>query len=518
MRFLSSIERGLKRLHPSIKATLTVGALAFAGLSCSGPPIISFPLITDVVLLDNALQACLQQVAIDNGWTTVNQVVNLSCVGEVPAITSLSGLGQLPALLTLDVSNNQIDDAGFNVISNPTLINLNVSGNLLTTVNNTNLIAPFLVVLNVSGNQINDAGFNVTSTPILMMLNISNNQITTINNANLTAPILQVLMASNELPSSLKLSSLDLSGLNNLQALYVPFNALTNLVVPASVKGFPGTVDLPKIPGVVANNNLLSSIDLSAATNLTALILNNNNLTAAGLTGLELLDKLEYLELSDNSGLGAVTAIDSVNHPNLKALGLANTGLSGIYTVPTIPSLSDYDLDLPGVIQTKIPGLNLYNNSLNGITFAPEHANLKSFVATSNYILLGGVTGLSNLTSIEFIELSDNIAMLGIGLTSANSTLKGLGLAATSILSVPYLADLPNLSSYNLLGEEFPGLNLAGNLFSILDLPFRSSVDAMLNLKTLDMRNNIFLNFLAIDWLDNHAACLDLPQPCTILH
>ncbi len=471
MRFLSSLERGLKKLHPSIKATLSIGALAFPGLSCQS---LTSPLITDGVFADLQLQACLEEVATAQGWTMVHQVLTLSCVdGGGPGksfgpITSLSGLEKLPLLTMLDVSDNQITDAGFSVTSNPTLLALLISDNLVST----------------------------------------------INNANLTAPLLQILVANNN-----ALTALDLSGVNNLQALYVPNNALTSLTVPASVKGFPGmpTMNLPKIPGVVASNNSLSSVDLSAATNLTALILNDNNLTAAALTGLDQLDKLEYLELSNNSGLGAVSAIDAVNHPNLKALGLANTGLSGVYTVPIIPSLSDYDLDALGTL-IKVPGLNVADNSLTGIAFAPEHANLKSLVGTSNSILLGGVTGLSNLTSIEFIELSNNILMLGLGITSANSTLQGLGLAATGILAIPYLSNLPNISSYNLGGQELPGLNLAGNLFSILDLNFRNSIDAMPNLKSLDMSSNIFLTLLSILWLDSGADCLSYVVPCTITH
>ena len=160
---------------------------------------------------------------------------------------------------------------------------------------------------------------------------------------------------------------------------------------------------------------------------------------------MDQLDKLEYLELSNNSGLGAVSAIDAVNHPNLKALGLANTGLSGVYNVPTIPSLSDYDLDALGTL-IKVPGLNVADNSLTGIAFAPEHAN------------------------------------------------------------------------YNLGGQELPGLNLAGNLFSILDLNFRNSIDAMPNLKSLDLSSNIFLTLTSILWLNSGADCLSYVVPCTITH
>ena len=185
------------------------------------------------------------------------------------------------------------------------------------------------------------------------------------------------------------LTSLDVSALSNLNRLQIGWNDITDLNIT-------GLSNLEKLEAV---GNNLSSIDFTGVTGLEELNFNSNAFSTIDLSALVSLKKLEIFDNDltslDVSMLSTLEFIEVGYCPltSLNVTGLQNLhGINCHYTELA-------SLDLTGL--TGLKNLNCFNSQLTSLDVTPA-VNLESLSCNENLLTSLEVHGLEHLGMIDF--------------------------------------------------------------------------------------------------------------------
>lgn len=197
------------------------------------------------------------------------------------------------------------------------------------------------------------------------------------------------------------LTSIDMSGMTNLQNLGLAYNDL----ITANLSG------MTNLKGLSLDHNNLTSFNLNGATNLRNFYCNNNQLTSfdsSNLTGAIFLD---YFNIGNNP----LSSVHIANFPSLTYFTCANNQVPSTFTFNNLPNINRIYLDNSKVTSIQLGGpqtlkiLSLQNNLLESISFQDgflqnlQYLNLSSnpiqFICKDSYDVLPANPNIPQLTS-----------------------------------------------------------------------------------------------------------------------
>lgn len=308
-------------------------------------------------------------------------VVSNPSLPSVNAISSLTGIEAFTNLVYLNCMLNTLGSFNYAI---PTLQNLAIDNNNLTSLN---LAAvPNLVTLDC--NQNNLISLNLTAAPNLVSVGCDYNQITSLPISGLTH--LTGLSARYN-----NLTSLDLS----------QSSALTGLQLDGNV--FPVDVsNLVNLQGLGCSYMGLTTIDLSNNVNLVNLSMNGNNFTSFTFPSLPLLHTLFFSEMSTLTSLNVNSCpslgyFNCVNNANLTHLFMKN----GVTAFTSLNLAENFNLQFLCVDDFNVEGL-IFNLSTLGIT-GVNVCSYCTFTPGGNYnIITGHVTFDANNNGCDAADVS----------------------------------------------------------------------------------------------------------------
>lgn len=429
-----------------------------------------------------------------------NPVSDLTGIEDFTALETLNCSGS--NLTTLDLSNNlaiKVVDISNNDITSISvsgctfLEELNLRGNSLSSIDLTSNIA--LLEVDLSGSDL--VSIDVSNNTLLKSLNIDNNDITTLDlSNNLDLEILEM--------NSTLITSIDLTVNTAMQEMYCSYAALETL-------NFSTNTSLTYIECEEANQ--LTSINLSGATSLEEVILNDNAL-------------LNYLNVQSGNNT-TVTDFQVTGNPNLTCILVDNAAYSttnwtdidtGVvsfsdtycrYTaIPdtnfeaALEALGYDDISADGQVPTVlievVEDLDIESSNISDITGIEDfialrtldcgYNSLSTIDVTNNIELRQLIVRSNNITSID---LSANTFL--VGFKSENCPITNLDLSNNINLQVLWLTgnNLTTLDvSNNTLLRSFYGNN---NQLTALDLTNNPALQVVRannnNLESFDLRN-----------------------------
>ncbi|PWH81500.1 hypothetical protein DIS18_14560 [Algibacter marinivivus] len=347
-------------------------------------------------------------------------------------LTILDCSSQVPYVDTDDASNNYSFNS-LNISNNVNLLNLNCSGNTLSTLDISNNL--LLTDLDCSDNDIEI--LNISLHPNLVNFYCNDNSLLTLNINNGNNGVLNNFNATNN-PQFL---CIQVDDENNIGAnwfkdgnasysegcgTYVPDDAFENYLESL----------VPSLGDGIANNNFVSTLDVNAFTGT----LNIANLGISDLTGIEAFialqaldcsnNNIEKLDLTTNVGLTSVICNDNVlefvdvrngnntniavfnatNNSNLFCLNVDSPNYSQNAAGWTIDSIANYNDDCENNRFTAIPDDNFEQALIDlGLDIAP----LDDQVLTANieYLTSLNVSGKS-IESLEGIKAFSSLTAL----------------------------------------------------------------------------------------------------------
>jgi len=351
-------------------------------LSCGNNPLMSINL-SSLVNLENL--TCHSNQLTSLNLSNNNNLKTISCYNN--SISNLS-ITNCNNLTSLDCSSNQLSP--LDVSNKVNLTNLNCNNNIITDLNIANSYA--FTSFSCAGNQL--TSLDITNRLNLTSLNCTNNQLTSLNITNDLA-LIDLSFSSNQIQTInldpfINIETLGLGGnpytspvnLSTLVNLYwldaqniesvdvFPLNAtsmplLTNLKILKTDGSNLGNFNYALIPNLeqllcrntdltninsipttlttlVVEANQLTSLDLTAFTNLTAVNAYNNQITNLVLGNHP---EMYFLTIGKNlfpnidvSHLPALTTLQVHNSQNLVSCNIKN-GASGIFGFSNCPNL-----------------------------------------------------------------------------------------------------------------------------------------------------------------------------------
>ena len=315
-------------------------------------------------------------------------------------------------LTNLDISNNlQLEalDVGYNQ-----LLKIDVS-------KNTNL-----QYLSLGNNKL--SSIDLTNNTKLEYLNLYNNLLTSVNGLNKLTSLLKIDIGKNSI------ESLNVSGIETLKILYAEDNKLTSFDVSANTElqvlevggnqlTFLNIEKSPKLTALNISQNQITSLDTSKNTELINLSIDSNQLTELDLSknvSLVVLDgdnnQLTTLDISNCTklsrlfiGENQLTELNLNNNSELTTLYAPNNQLTKIDLSNNSKLTSIYlyknkltELDLNNNKALNI--LSVYNNQLTSLNLS-ECANLYNLNASNNKLT---TLNLSNNTLITRLDVGYN--------------------------------------------------------------------------------------------------------------
>ncbi|MEM6686549.1 MAG: hypothetical protein AAF617_12270 [Bacteroidota bacterium] len=383
----------------------------------------------------------LEQAFIDLGYDTVlDNYVNIFAAFQVTTldvsgrnISDLTGVESLGLLVSLDCSNNN-------------LTNINLSNNIV------------LRFLDASTNNLNTLNFNNGTNTLVFDFDARNN------------PNLQCIRVDDEVYSTTNWSNIDahagFSDVNCSSLTYIPdanfeqelisqnydtnlnkhvlttaINTITTLDISnENISDLTGIQDFTALEELYANNNNLTTADISSNTNLEWARLDNNNITNVTIGNLP---NMRQLELFENS----ISTVDLTGLPALEVCYLRANNLSS--------------LDLSGNPLLKIISLQNNNAGLTSLDFS-NNPNMEDIFCSDN-----------NLSSLD-ISANTNLRLLWC----SNNNLTSLDLSHTSLLA--------NLQCEN-NQLTFLDVKNGGNTLMNSDFSFRATGNS--NLECINVDN-----------------------------
>ncbi|MEM6719888.1 MAG: lectin-like protein [Bacteroidota bacterium] len=501
---------------------------------------------------DTAFEAALDNLGYDDitgdgqvPTALIEGITTLDVSSE--GIADMTGIEDFVALQLLDASANDIISLNLSTLT--ALAQVLVQNNELTTFNVKN------------GNNININTLNTTGNPNLSCILVDDVDFATINFTNIDAATTfsdtdycryTSIPDSNFEAALFALGYDDISGDNQAPTALIEQVVSLNLL-GENISNFSGLEDFLALEDLSITFNTISSLDLSANTNLIKLELANNGLTSInlfGLTALEELDlsdnDLESLDLSDNVNLEKLylgnntnlLSLDLSANANLLELNVTDTSLltsinfgssSAINTLDAQNSgftslelsalsnltdlnlsgslLSDLDLSANSALEklsirnTPLESLNLQNGNNTAISVITLAGNSNLFCvlvddatySANNWILVDGQINFTDIfclyTTIPDANFEARLEALGY------DDISGDGQVPTALIETVTILDASNLNISDATGiEDFTALT---------DLNLSSN-----NLTTVDITNSI--NLKTVDLHDNTIATIDL--------
>ncbi|MGV3696180.1 T9SS type A sorting domain-containing protein [Flavobacterium sp.] len=509
----------------SLITTLDVSSLAnIKNVSCYNMQILTSVNVNSVNNLKGIALINLQNFSTLDTANLTN-LAQLSIYGTAMTSFNANGLARLTDLFF--VGNRNATNVTVNGLSN--LLHLNCSNNALTTLTISGLTG--LIDLDCSANQLTNlnglpnlsklachnnrlTSFNVGGLTNLTELNCSGNEITSLNVNSLTNLV--------KLNANLnKLNTLNVSGLTTLEELHCSLNSMLTSVTLSNLPNLKqfSAIGMPYSNGPNPNN--LTTLDLSGLPNLETLNCSSGMLTSLNLDNLTGLKEV-------NCSYNQITNLNLTNLPNLKRLNCSVNPISSL-DATQVTSLEELTCGngyiTGGLIQGTLRNLNVVGLA-NLRTLTCSYNLLSSLDLTGlvnlEYLFCEGVpNNVSQLTALNVNHLS-NLKVLNCNfqqLTSLNvSNLTNLeavycaqnhitNLDLTNLPNLMYLdynfnqvananlVDLPSLQnlycsnnylvSLNVLNlTNLKSLNCASNQLTSLNL------SGLTNLETLDFSNN----------------------------
>lgn len=386
-------------------------------------------------------------------------------------LQSIDGIQNMTSLRELRLSNNGIVDID-PVYSLEKLEYLDLSNNEIIDIESISQLKN-LRSLNLSNNMINLEGdYDFSELDKLEILNLSSNNIKNID---------------------------QLFGANSLKELYISSNDLGN-----GSMNFEPLADMSQLSILVLKNNNISSV--------------------TGLSG-GLISSLQYLDLSSNY-------IENVyplyEYENIKSLNLENNSLNDLIGIGALDSVSNLNLennditDFCPVLDIKsVTNLQLSHNNISSTSCIEGSEHLQRIDLSYNNISV--LSGISNMTNLEELILRKDDDETNIITKIENSFNNVNNLNMTTLtLDMEIGSELRIYNSFNEL-QAYSTLELSNmNIVSIDNNSFNNTLTGTVNLgnnrltdidcignlkkvEQLNISNNAILDFSVLDGNKNEG-------------
>jgi Leucine-rich repeat (LRR) protein len=475
----------------------------------------------------------------------IDTVVNLNIPNK--NISNLSGIEDFASLTSLDVSDNNLTtlDLSQNVVlvelaaynnqltsidlnNNTAIFEVDAFGNQLTTLNVTNCIALERLYLDNNNFTSLDLSTNTSLRRLIINdnnlenLNVRNgnnanmNFFNTTNNPNLTCILVDdVTFATNnftnidpqtnfsttycsytQIPDAnfeTTLNNLgydDIAGDGQVPTALIEVVTMLNIEF-SNITDVTGIEDFTALQSFIANNNSISSIDVSSNANLETLRLITNQLTALDVsqnTNLKNLavddNMMESLDLSNNTLLETITlTVNSLsfvnmqngNNANITTFNAdANPDLTCILVDNLANNYGSWVLDAATSLTdtycryTQIPDAN-FETALNnlGLDDTAADGQVPTALIETVTSLSVNAANIADLTGIEDFTSLDILFAFGNSLTSIdlsnNVNLQTLIINGNNITALDLSAN-PNLTTLEAASNNISQLNITNNL------------------------------------------------------
>lgn len=452
--------------------------LMFCSMPLQAAPLPFFP--------DPAMQQCLDEQAVANGWVNAEDVTVFNCVDR--GVQSIQGVEAFINLSELDVSNNNIGDinpltgfTGLRILrlSNNSYIDASRAEQLV----NQN---PGLIRLGLAGVRSSYPQYWIPSFPdlfnTLIELDLSNANLQNINGIEQYSQLEILKLADNGLVEIdllgqgnglLQLKELDLSnnrlfsvaGLNNyttLIRLNISGNqAIEFWLVDSIIQQNPGLTHL----GLAGVHYPLSTFPFLPALFDTLIELDFSNTGIHTLNGIEQFSQLQILRVANNN-LSDIAALGLIG-PNgalpLKELDLSNNNLSNVSELNNFTSLISLHVsENTSIDYMQIESIINQNMGLTRLGLAdiqypfqtiPNFPQLYSQLVELDISNTGinTIAGIEQYGQLEILRVADNTLMdigpLGVIGPNGPLPLKELDLSNNRLIDVAALNNFTGLTS-----------------------------------------------------------------------
>ncbi|MEM6685164.1 MAG: matrixin family metalloprotease, partial [Bacteroidota bacterium] len=506
----------------------------------------------------------------------IDTIINLNIPNK--SISNLSGIEDFASLASLDISDNSITtlDLSQNIVlvelaaynnqltsldlnNNIAIFEVDAFGNQLTTLNVTNCIALERLYLDNNNFTSLDLSTNTSLRRLIINdnnlenLNVQNgnnanmNFFNTTNNPNLTCILVDdVTLATNnftnidpqtnfsatycrytQIPDANFETTLNNLGYDDIAGDGQVPTALIEVVTMLNVEfsniaDVTGIEDFTALQSFNANNNNITSVDVSANTNLETLRLITNQLTTldvsqnTNLKDLAVNDNMiESLDLSNNTLLETISLtvnnlsfvnIQNGNNTNITSFNAdANPNLTCILVDDLANNYSSWVLDSATSLTdtycryTQIPDAN-FETALNnlGLDDTAADGQVPTALIETVTSLSVNAANIADLTGIEDFTSLDILFAFGNSLTSIdlsnNVNLQTLIINGNNITALDLSAN-PNLTTLEAASNNISQLNITNNLNLVninVDSNALTSLDfsMLTNLEDVNVANN----------------------------
>ena len=225
---------------------------------------------------------------------------------------------------------------------------------------------------------------------------------------------------ANAVTGTLDIRSKNISDLSGIQAFtsIISLNIKTNSITSLDLSA------LTQLEVLEAAGNGMTSINVNGLTNLRLLIVQQNALTSIDLTGLSGLD---YLYLGENQ----LTSVDVSDSPNIRRFYLNQNPNLGNFTFNNVAGLERFRFNGTGLTSLNI---DLVNHPNLDHVYAYDCPNLTTIDITNS----GSATpvlktvrffntavaslDLSNVTSLTQVQIQDNANLTEVNIKNGNNT------------------------------------------------------------------------------------------------
>lgn len=430
------------------------------------------------LLSDPQFQTCLDETALENGWTLTEEVTSLVCPER----------------------NIEFID-GVEIFSN--LLELKLAGNKLQSAVPVNQLLQ-LQVLDLSYNKL-DPNLQVPVFSALTQLNLT---------GNIQLPRFYIEDLVRSLPS---LTHLAIGGISMGDLSWLPLPGISGEFnfIELDISNTGSFFELGPVtiyPNLrvfkAAGNQIQHTTSLSVLNQLEVIDLSNNQLI--DVSNLTWFNSLSQLNLSGNNLLSGVVVADLIRiNPGLTHIGVAGISMGDLFWLPPMGPMGEFNLQ----------ELDISNTGMF-MDIAPvgQYVNLRVLKAAGNGIRSD--LSIGQLQQLEELDLSNNDLVMVTEMSSLRNLthLNFSGNDGIQLADVPgVVSSNPGLTHLNVSGIPFRDLNwlpLVGPMgeydFIELDISSTSSVltdpglvTQYTNLKVLRASNNQIDNVWWLDQLPN---------------
>jgi Leucine-rich repeat (LRR) protein len=329
-------------------------------------------------------------------------------------LSSLPNMSDLASLKSLDASFGQIGDiSGSNISNVSTLEHVNLSNNKIPKAPSFASSSTSIKTLDLSSNSINDVTALVATTfdnlesvdlssnsiggdikelkmPAATNINLSDNAISNFSLSSTTNP--KELKVSNNAITAIpvksnlvnlvaynnQINNIDISAANNIEIINLAWNNLESISLN----------DLPKLRGLIINNNLLKSLNFGSDFNKSKLLekvhLHNNQLDSIPTS----VDNPQYLTMQNNN----LTFKDIIPFKDIDNLGYAPQNIVGVMDTLVLDSGATASLKIDSFVNHASNKYQwyYYETVVNEEKFDNDNKNL-NFDPSFNPIIHAGV-------------------------------------------------------------------------------------------------------------------------------